>query len=36
MAAWLGGAALRRPILIATGAMIAAGLIAVGVNAALF
>jgi uncharacterized membrane protein (DUF4010 family) len=36
MAAWLGGAALRRPILIATGAMVAAGLVAIVANAALF
>jgi uncharacterized membrane protein (DUF4010 family) len=36
MAAWLGGAALRRPILIATGAMVAAGLVAIAGNAVLF
>jgi uncharacterized membrane protein (DUF4010 family) len=35
MAAWLGGAALRRPILIATGAMVATGLAAIGASAVL-
>jgi uncharacterized membrane protein (DUF4010 family) len=35
MAAWLGGAALRRPILIATGAIVVAGLGAIGVSAVL-